>query len=101
MKTKTMICATVILSPLFIAWLTPFFGAYAQSGAGAPTPLVKFPNGPEAEMNGVINQDADKYKLIFSRGYEDPFLYTVPPGNRKERKRREKERGRDAKRRAE
>jgi hypothetical protein len=102
MKTKTMACALAILSPLFIASLTPFFGGSAQSGEGAPmpAPTVERRKLPEAELDGAINQNADKYKLIFPTGVEDQFLYIDPPRNRKERKQREKLRKRDAHRRA-
>jgi hypothetical protein len=98
-----MACAIAILSPLFIALLTPFFGGSAQSGGSAPTPTpaVEFTKRPEAELNGAINQNADKYKLLFPTGYEDQFLYTDPPRNRKERKQREWLRDRDARRRKE
>jgi hypothetical protein len=98
-----MACAIAILSPLFIALLTPFFGGSAQSAWSAPTPAppVELRKRPEAELNGAIDQNADKYKLLFPTGYEDQFLYTDPPRNRKERKLREKLRDRDSRRRAE
>jgi hypothetical protein len=97
-----MACAIAISSPLFIALLTPFFGGSAQSGDGAPKPAapVEFTKRPEAELNGAINQSADKYKLLFPTGYEDQFLYTDPPRNRRERKLREWLRDRDSRRRA-
>ena len=96
-----MAYAIAILSPLFIALLTPFFGGSAQSGGSAPTPTppVELRKRPEAELNGAIDQNADKYKLLFPTGYEDQFLYTNPPRNRKERKLREWLRDRDYRRR--
>jgi len=98
-----MACAIAILSPLFIALLPPFFGGSAQSGVSSPTPApaVELRKRPGAELSGAINQNADKYKLLFPTGYEDQFLYTDPPRNRKERKQRERLRNRDARRRAE
>src|SRR5262245_61941954 len=101
MRTKIMACAIAILSPLFIALLTPFFGGSAQSAGSAPTPAppVELRNRPKAELNGTIDQNADKYKLLFPAGYEDQFLYTDPPRNRKERKQREKLRNIDSYRR--
>src|SRR5262249_6308914 len=101
MRRKTMACAIAISSPLFIALLTPFFGVSAQSGENStkPAPPVEFTEQPEAELNGAIDQNTDKYKLLFPTGYEDQFLYTDPPRNRKERKQREKLRNRDSYRR--
>jgi len=90
-----MACAIAILLLLFIALSPPFLGESAPK-PGAPVELTK---QPKAELNGTIGQYADKYKLLFPTGYEDQFLYTDPPRNRKERKLREWLRDRDYRRR--
>lgn len=95
MKTKIVVCAIVLL--------TPFFGASAQSGRvvpkPTPTPSPELPKPPEAKPKFVVDPNGDRYKLLFSRGYEDKLLYKDPPKSRKEKKEREKEREKDADRR--
>lgn len=56
-------------------------------------------NQSEAKPKFIVDPNAVKYKLVFSRGYDDKLLYKTPPKDNKEKREREMEREKDAERR--
>lgn len=76
MRTKTVIGSIISLLLLLITLRAAVLNTSAQSDKAVPKQV-------EAKSKFAADPNADKYKLVFSKGYPDSLLFKDPPKNKR------------------